>query len=208
MECVLPRAGNRPAAARASCEQRHRQPAIRAEVIIAMLRGGEPGPGKNPRLVLRGAPITRHLDLGYARLEHPIILRECNLDDLSPSVKPGSAARTSTAAPSLDSRRRTWTSRVISGSGMCHVPASSISRARTSITTSSCRDAVPRPQRPGVTAPQRRRAPAVGQRHAPSAARRSGAATVAHNGPLCATFLRSMGHHVSSPGAGVTPFGS
>lgn len=44
-----------------------------------MLRS-DPGAGANPRLVLRGARITGQLDLSYARIAHPIILRECDLD--------------------------------------------------------------------------------------------------------------------------------
>ena len=44
-----------------------------------MLRS-DPGVGANPRPVLRGARITGQLDLSYARIAHPIILRECDLD--------------------------------------------------------------------------------------------------------------------------------
>jgi hypothetical protein len=52
---------------------------VRAAVIAAMLCGDH-RPGTKPRLVLRGANITGPLDLSYARIEHPIILRECDLD--------------------------------------------------------------------------------------------------------------------------------
>ncbi|MDR3032767.1 MAG: hypothetical protein LBV78_06615 [Kitasatospora sp.] len=49
---------------------------VRADVIMAMLRGG-PGPGHGARLTIRGARITGQLDLSYARIDHPITLRDC-----------------------------------------------------------------------------------------------------------------------------------
>ena len=52
---------------------------VRAEMITAILRA-ESGPRNNTRLTLRGAHITGQLDLSYARIEHPIILRECVFD--------------------------------------------------------------------------------------------------------------------------------
>lgn len=62
--------GGRPAAGRA---------AVRAEAITAMLRAGD-GPGHGARLTLRGARITGPLDLSYARIDHPITLRDCVFD--------------------------------------------------------------------------------------------------------------------------------
>jgi hypothetical protein len=55
-------------------------PALRAATIAAILFG-EPDPGRNARLVVRGARITGQLDLSYARIEHPIILGECDFDE-------------------------------------------------------------------------------------------------------------------------------
>ena len=56
-----------------------RLPEVRAEIIVAMLCG-ELATGKNRRLALSGVHITGRLDLSYARIEQPIILRECNFD--------------------------------------------------------------------------------------------------------------------------------
>ena len=53
---------------------------IRAETIAAIL-AAPPGPGGHTRLTLRGARITGSLDLSYARIEHPITLRECVFDE-------------------------------------------------------------------------------------------------------------------------------
>jgi hypothetical protein len=53
---------------------------IRAETIAAIL-AAPPGPGGQARLTLRGARITGALDLSYARIEHPITLRECVFDE-------------------------------------------------------------------------------------------------------------------------------
>jgi len=49
---------------------------VRADVIMAMLRAG-PGPRHGARLTIRGARITGQLDLSYARIDHPITLRDC-----------------------------------------------------------------------------------------------------------------------------------
>jgi hypothetical protein len=53
---------------------------VRAQMLAAMLQG-DAGPGKNPRLVLRGAHVSGQLDLSYARIEYPIILRQCSFDE-------------------------------------------------------------------------------------------------------------------------------
>ena len=57
-----------------------RTPAVRAQVLAAMLRG-DGGSLQNPRLVLSGAHVTGRLDLSYARIGHPIILRRCVFDE-------------------------------------------------------------------------------------------------------------------------------
>ncbi len=56
-----------------------RSASVRAEIIAAILRA-ESGPRNNTRLTLRGAHIIGRLDLSYARIEHPIIFRECVFD--------------------------------------------------------------------------------------------------------------------------------
>jgi hypothetical protein len=56
-----------------------RRAVVRADVIVAILRAG-PGPGHGARLTLRGARITGPLDLSYARIDHPITLRDCVFD--------------------------------------------------------------------------------------------------------------------------------
>ncbi|MGE5288517.1 MAG: hypothetical protein ACM3ML_15225 [Micromonosporaceae bacterium] len=56
-----------------------RRPRVRAGVIAGMLCGG-PDEGKIGRLMLRGAHITGRLDLSYARIDHPVILKDCTLD--------------------------------------------------------------------------------------------------------------------------------
>ena len=57
-----------------------RTPAVRAQVLAAMLRG-DGSSLQNPRLVLSGAHVTGQLDLSYARIGHPIILRRCVFDE-------------------------------------------------------------------------------------------------------------------------------
>jgi hypothetical protein len=54
--------------------------AVRATVLAAMLRG-DGGSLQSPRLVLSGAHVTGQLDLSYARIGHPIILRRCVFDE-------------------------------------------------------------------------------------------------------------------------------
>src|SRR6516162_514584 len=54
--------------------------AVRAQVLAAMLRGDR-GSLPSPRLVLSGAHVTGQLDLSYARIGHPIILRRCVFDE-------------------------------------------------------------------------------------------------------------------------------
>ena len=56
-----------------------RMPEVRAQVLVAILCGDAP-PGKNSRLVLSGAHVTGQLDLSYARIGHPIIMRQCIFD--------------------------------------------------------------------------------------------------------------------------------
>ncbi len=56
-----------------------RRAAVSAEVIAQILCA-KPGPGNNARLTLCGAQITGPLDLSYARIEHPITLRDCVFD--------------------------------------------------------------------------------------------------------------------------------
>jgi len=48
--------------------------------VIARILCAKPGPGNNGRLTLCGAQITGPLDLSYARIEHPITLRDCVFD--------------------------------------------------------------------------------------------------------------------------------
>ena len=55
-------------------------PAVRAKRITEILRA-EPRPGHHARLTLRGARITGSLDLSHARIEHPIIFRDCVFDE-------------------------------------------------------------------------------------------------------------------------------
>ena len=57
-----------------------RAPTVRAHVLAAMLRG-DGGSRQSPRLVLSGAHVTGRLDLSYARIGHPIILRRCVFDE-------------------------------------------------------------------------------------------------------------------------------
>jgi hypothetical protein len=57
-----------------------RAPAVRAQALAAMLRGDK-GSRQNPRLILSGAHVTGQLDLSYARIGHPIILRRCVFDE-------------------------------------------------------------------------------------------------------------------------------
>jgi hypothetical protein len=52
---------------------------VRAETIAQILHA-EPDQRRNARLTLRGARITGLLDLSYARIEHPITLRDCVFD--------------------------------------------------------------------------------------------------------------------------------
>ena len=49
-------------------------------MIVGMLLSA-PVPGEKARLALAGARITGRLDLSYLRLEYPLILRECRLDE-------------------------------------------------------------------------------------------------------------------------------
>ena len=44
-----------------------------------MLRSAA-GPGQNPCLILIGAQVSGRLDLSYARIKHPIIMRQCSFD--------------------------------------------------------------------------------------------------------------------------------
>jgi hypothetical protein len=57
-----------------------RRPQVRAGVITEMLCGG-PDRGRIGRLMLRGAHITGQLNLSYARIDHPLIMRECTFDE-------------------------------------------------------------------------------------------------------------------------------
>jgi hypothetical protein len=56
-----------------------RRAVVRAEAITAILRG-ESGSRNVMRLTLCGARITGSLDLSYARIDHPITLRDCVFD--------------------------------------------------------------------------------------------------------------------------------
>ena len=56
-----------------------RRPRVRAGVITGILCAG-PDEGKIGRLMLRGAHVTGQLDLSYARIDHPVILRDCTFD--------------------------------------------------------------------------------------------------------------------------------
>jgi len=56
------------------------RPAVRGEMLTAILCG-EAGQSNGARLALRGARITGQLDLSYARVGRPIILRDCHLDE-------------------------------------------------------------------------------------------------------------------------------
>ena len=53
---------------------------VRAKAIMAILRA-EPRPGHHSRLTLCGARITGSLDLSHARIEHPIVFRNCVFDE-------------------------------------------------------------------------------------------------------------------------------
>ena len=53
---------------------------VRAKRITEILCA-EPRPGHHARLTLRGARITGSLDLSHARIEHPIIFRDCVFDE-------------------------------------------------------------------------------------------------------------------------------
>src|SRR5262249_1974214 len=72
--------GHRPAPGYRMVVRASRAPTLRAQVLAAMLRGDR-GPLENPRLVLSGAHVTGQLDLSYARIGHPIILRRCVFDE-------------------------------------------------------------------------------------------------------------------------------
>jgi hypothetical protein len=53
---------------------------VRAKAVAAILCA-EPRPGHNSRLTLCGARITGSLDLSHARIEHPIVFRDCVFDE-------------------------------------------------------------------------------------------------------------------------------
>jgi hypothetical protein len=53
---------------------------VRAKTIVEILCA-EPPPGHHSRLTLYGARITGSLDLSHARIEHPIIFRDCVFDE-------------------------------------------------------------------------------------------------------------------------------
>jgi hypothetical protein len=53
---------------------------LRAKTIVEILCA-EPRPGHHSRLTLYGARITGSLDLSHARIEHPIIFRDCVFDE-------------------------------------------------------------------------------------------------------------------------------
>jgi hypothetical protein len=53
---------------------------VRAKTIVEILCA-EPRPGHHSRLTLYGARITGSLDLSHARIEHPIIFRDCVFDE-------------------------------------------------------------------------------------------------------------------------------
>jgi hypothetical protein len=53
---------------------------VRAKTIVDILCA-EPRPGQHSRLTLCGARITGSLDLSHARIEHPIIFRDCVFDE-------------------------------------------------------------------------------------------------------------------------------
>ena len=72
--------GHRPAPGYRMVVRASRAPTVRAQVLAAMLRGDR-GSGQHPRLVLSGAHVTGQLDLSYARIGHPIILRRCIFDE-------------------------------------------------------------------------------------------------------------------------------
>jgi hypothetical protein len=59
-----------------------RSASVRAEVIVELLRTGEGArPGRVARVDLAGARLTGRLDLGGARVELPMRLRQCVLDE-------------------------------------------------------------------------------------------------------------------------------
>jgi hypothetical protein len=70
----------RPGDGRGMVVRTSRAPAVRAHVLAAMLRG-DGSSRQSPRLVLSGAHVTGQLDLSYARIGHPIILRGCVFDE-------------------------------------------------------------------------------------------------------------------------------
>jgi hypothetical protein len=86
-------------------DQAGRRPAVRAEVLIAILCG-EAGQSNGARLALRGARITGQLDLSYARVERPITLRDCHLDEpiLLTEARLGGLTLDGSCFPALDAR--------------------------------------------------------------------------------------------------------
>ncbi|WP_331748403.1 oxidoreductase (plasmid) [Streptomyces sp. NBC_00984] len=60
------------------------EPAVRAEVIAALLlgAGADPAPGDRPALRLTGARITGRLDLQFAEIPVPVVLDECRFDEV------------------------------------------------------------------------------------------------------------------------------
>ncbi|MCF4140159.1 oxidoreductase [Streptomyces sp. Tue 6430] len=59
------------------------EPAVRAEVIAALLlgAGADAAPGDRPALRLTGARITGVLDLRFGEIAAPVVLDECRFDD-------------------------------------------------------------------------------------------------------------------------------
>jgi hypothetical protein len=72
--------GRRPGGGYRMVVRTSRVPTVRAQVLAAMLRGDK-GSGQHPRLILSGARVIGQLDLSYARIGHPIILRRCIFDE-------------------------------------------------------------------------------------------------------------------------------
>lgn len=78
---------------------------VRAKAIVAILRA-EPRPGHHSRLTLCGARITGSLDLSHARIEHPIIFRDCVFEEpiVLADARVGALSLDGSSFPGIDGR--------------------------------------------------------------------------------------------------------
>jgi hypothetical protein len=77
--------------------------AVRATTIAEILCA-EPRPGHHSRLTLSGARITGSLNLSHARIEHPIIFRDCVFDEpiVLAGARLGALSLDGSAFPGID----------------------------------------------------------------------------------------------------------